>query len=91
MITICPICNGASTTFPCSNPKCEDGKIKELTKEDVMNQLGITEGDIALFPDKVIIKLCLATILNQGVDIATRTLNEIKKFRDLVFGEGYEG
>ena len=97
-LKICHVCNGAgkminhlsNATFPCSNPNCKDGKIRELTKEKIMSQLGITEGDIVLFPDIVLEKLYLASILNQGIDIATKTLNEVNKFRDLVFGEGYE-
>lgn len=59
----------------------------ELTRETVMRQLYITEEDINLIPDKVLEKLYIATILNQEIGIATKTLNEIHKLKDLIFGE----
>ena len=61
--------------------------MSELTRESVMNQLYITEGDIILFPVQVMEKVYCAGILNQGTDVAAKTFAEITKLRDLVFGE----
>jgi len=64
-----------------------DVDMNGITREGIMNQLGITIEDFTDLQKKAIVveKLFCAAILNQGTDFAAKTLANYNKLRDILY------
>ena len=64
-----------------------DVDMKGITREAIMSQLGITEGQIRQsgFAKEITEKLFCCAILNQGTDFAAKTLANYNKLRDILY------